>query len=386
VSRPIALSGTGWADRLRRPDQEQVMSLTVLNVAFPLAEVGPDAVGGAEQVLTWLDAALVAAGHRSVVVAAEGSRVIGELWKIPATAGRPIDDAVRCALQEAQRRTIRQILKTRRVDLVHMHGIDFPAYLPEREIPVLATLHLPLDWYPDEIFHLPRADIYLHCVSRAQQQSCPPGVSLLPVIENGVPLQALSTRLRKRQFAAALGRICPEKGFHVALDAARRAGISLLLAGKLFRHRTHEDYFTREIVPRLDSRRRFIGPVGLAEKRRLLTSARCLIVPSLVAETSSLVSMEALACGTPVIAFARGALADIVQHGKTGFIVHDESEMVEAILAAGDLDPEVCRNTAWERFSLARMSAAYFAVYRQLACRSAAREFARRDSASLVTE
>jgi glycosyltransferase involved in cell wall biosynthesis len=353
------------------------MRLTVLNVAFPLAQVGPDAVGGAEQVLTWLDAALMAAGHQSIVVAPEGSQILGELWKIPSTGDRIIDENVRCAMQEAQRATMRKVLKSRPVDVVHMHGIDFSGCLPEPGVPVVATLHLPLDWYPDEIFHLPRANTYLYCVSRTQQQSLPRGASPLPVIENGVPIQALSTRVRKREFATALGRICPEKGFHVALDAARRAGISLLLAGKLFRHPSHEDYFNNEIMPRLDGRRRFIGALGLAEKRRLLTSARCLIVPSFVSETSSLVSMEALACGTPVIAFRRGALADIVEHGKTGFLVNDESEMAEAILAAADLDPEVCRNRARERFSLARMSAAYFEVYRRLARGTAAIDFPR---------
>jgi glycosyltransferase involved in cell wall biosynthesis len=113
---------------------------------------------------------------------------------------------------------------------------------------------------------------------------------------------------KKHRFAAALGRICPEKGFHLALTAARKAGMPLILAGQLFRYPAHEAYFEKEILPRLDKERRFIGRVGSVAKRWLLSSAQCLLVPSLVSETSSLVSMEALACGTPVVAFRAGAL------------------------------------------------------------------------------
>lgn len=123
----------------------------------------------------------------------------------------------------------------------------------------------------------------------------------------------------------------------------------------------------REIVPRLDGRRRFLGPVPFARKRRLLSAARCLLVPSLAPETSSLVAMEALACGTPVIAFASGALPDVVEDGVTGFIVRDEREMARAIHHAERIDPETCRTAARERFSIHRTAARYLALYGRLA-------------------
>lgn len=342
------------------------MNLRVLSVAFPFAPVGPDAVGGAEQVLAQLDAALVRAGHASIVVACAGSSPAGTLVATPRAAGA-ITEAVRARAYALHRRAIERALRRWPVDVVHMHGIDFHAYLPPPGPPVLVTLHLPPEWYPPGIFDLERANTFLHCVSASQRARCPREARLLPEVPNGVALEALAARHAKRRFALALGRICPEKGFHVALDAARRAGLPLLIAGETFRYQVHETYFAREVAPRLDTRRRFIGPIGLARKRRLLSAARCVLIPSLAPETSSLVAMEALACGTPVIAFPSGALPEIVEHGSTGFIVNDEQEMAEAIHAAAALEPEACRAAARERFSLERTVGRYFALYRELA-------------------
>jgi glycosyltransferase involved in cell wall biosynthesis len=341
------------------------MGLCVLSVAFPFALVGDDAVGGAEQVLAQLDAALVRAGHRSIVVACAGSSPAGTLVATPRVTG-PITDPARARAHAKHRRAIADALGRWPVDLVHLHGLDFHAYLPPPGPPVLVTLHLPPEWYPPEIFHLERASTFLHCVSAAQRARCPSGARLLPDVPNGVGLDDLAARHARRRFALTLGRICPEKGFHIALDAAKRAGVPLLLAGQTFPYEAHETYFAREIAPRLDAGRRFIGPIGLVRKRRLLSAARCLLLPSLAPETSSLVAMEALACGTPVIAFPSGALPEIVEHGRTGFIVADEQEMAEAIHAAATIEPDVCRATARERFSLERTVERYFALYHDL--------------------
>jgi glycosyltransferase involved in cell wall biosynthesis len=338
---------------------------SILNVAYPLTPVGPDAAGGAEQVLTQLDFALTRAGHRSLVVACEGSTVAGTLIATPARRG-PIDDAARDAAHEDCRRAIQHAIEHWRVDLVHMHGIDFIHYLPPPGVPTLVTLHLPPEWYPPGVFAIDRPQTWLHCVSARQRRACPASANLLPEIENGVADELLTTRHARRRFAFMLGRVCPEKGFHIALEAADRAAVPLLLAGAVFQYDAHQSYFQQEIVPRLNRMRRFIGPVGATRKRRLLAAARCLLVPSVVAETSSLVAMEALACGTPVIAFPSGTLADIVQDGRNGFLVRNAVEMADAILAADRIDPEVCRQFARERFSLDRMVEKYVATYHRL--------------------
>jgi len=343
------------------------MRLSVLSIAYPLAPIGPDAAGGSEQILTQLDRRLVRDGHHSVVIARQGSRAEGRLIEIPLDAAE-LDDDVRAAAQQRYRVAIRQAMARWDFDLIHMHSLDFHQYLPPEGPPVLVTLHLPPDWYPENIFRPARPRTWLQCVSASQLRACPPSSALLPPIENGVPVEHLSTHVRKRNFALSLGRICPEKGFHLALEAAQLAGSPLIVAGEIFRYRAHEDYYQREMLPRLDGRlRRFIGPVGLGRKRRLLAAARCLLIPSLVPETSSLVAMEALACGTPVVAYPAGALPDIVEHGRTGFLVENPHQMARAIHDAAQLDPAVCRAAARERFSAERMMREYLSLYERLA-------------------
>lgn len=343
------------------------MSLTILSVAYPLAPVGPDAVGGAEQVLGQLDAALVERGHRSIVIACEGSRTAGTL--IPVSLPEDDYDAVAQAEAHARYRTaIARALAQHPVDVVHLHGIDFHAYLPAPGVPVLVTLHLPPAWYPPEALRPTRPGTWIHAVSHAQHVACPPGPHLLAPIENGVAIGA--ARHAKRRFALTLGRICPEKGVHLAIEAAKAAEVPLLIAGEVFAYGAHQRYFAEEIAPRLDARRRYIGPVGLARKRRLLGAARCLLVPSLAPETSSLVAREAIACGTAVVAFANGALPETVEHGRTGFLVTDVPAMAAAIGRAGTIDPEECRRVGKERFSLEGMVRGYLAAYGRLATRS----------------
>jgi CelD/BcsL family acetyltransferase involved in cellulose biosynthesis len=342
------------------------MKLTVLNVAYPFAPVGPDCVGGAEQVLSQLDTALMQESHRSIVVAAEGSKTSGTLIATKAPEGSLTDEKRQAAHRE-HLLNIEQALDRFDVDLIHFHGIDFHAYLPRTGVPALVTLHLPPGWYPPDIFRLQRPRTFLHCVSRSQRSACPTGADLLPEIENGVPLVDPPIGVRKRNLAMMMGRICPEKNFHAGLNAAAHAGVDVILAGCVFPYAAHEEYFREQMVPRLSRTARFIGPVDPRRKARLLAAARCLLVPSVAQETSSLVAMEALAAGTPVIAFRSGALPEIVEHGVTGFLVNDEQEMSAAIGMVDGIDPHVCRAIARNRFGLRRMIDRYFDVYHRLA-------------------
>jgi glycosyltransferase involved in cell wall biosynthesis len=164
-----------------------------------------------------------------------------------------------------------------------------------------------------------------------------------------------------------VGRICPDKGIHLAIEAARAAGARLALAGECFPYPAHLAYLETEIAPRLGGTIEYVGALGGDEKVQLLASARALLVPSLVAETSSLVAMEALACGTPVIAFPSGALPEVVDDGVTGLIVSDVASMAAAICDIERIDPRACRAAAEARFSLAPTTARYLEVYTRLA-------------------
>ena len=341
------------------------MSLCVLNVAYPFAPVTADPVGGAEQVLSALDRALVAAGARSVVLAAEGSQPAGELEPLPQPAGE-IDEARRAAVHATLRERMAETIARVRPDVVHLHGIDFHHYLPADGPAALVTLHLPLDWYPAQAMAPARSGTWLTQVSRDQARRAPPGARLTQPIENGVDLEAFRPA-RKRGYAVALGRICPEKGFHHALDAARAAGLPMLLAGAVFPYADHRRYFEDEIRPRLDRRRRWVGPVTGAAKRRLIAAARCLVAPSLAPETSSLVAREALAAGTPVVALRNGALVEAIEPGRTGILVDAPEALPEALAAAAALDPRECRRAAERRFSDRAMIGSYLAAYRRLA-------------------
>lgn len=338
--------------------------LTIANVAYPFAPVGPDVVGGAEQVLSAIDRALVAAGHRSLVIACDGSSTAGTLLATPRPGGVLNQTAMELAWI-ATRAQINVALVRHKVDIVHLHGIDFPHYLPQA-FPTLVTLHLPLAWYDAEHLLSPRLGLWLHGVSASQYETAATRANLLPPIPNGVDVARLRSRHAKRSFALTLGRICQEKGFHLAIEAARLARYPLLIGGEVFAYESHRRYFDEKVMPLLDETRRFIGPLGFQRKRRLMAAARCVLVPSLAPETSSLVAMEAMACGTPVIAFPNGALASLIEPGRTGFLVDTVEEMADAIAAAGEIDPDTCRQVAQDRFSLGAMTSSYLELYCRL--------------------
>lgn len=336
--------------------------MTVLSAAYPLAPVSPSTAGGAEQVLSMLDEALVQAGHASIVIAPAGSQCRGKLLPIRSVSAN-LDESRQTLACAETRAAIERALQRFPIDLVHMHGIDFLHYLPDPGVPVVVTLHLPPSWYPPSTFRLRRPDTHLVCVSQSQRRECPPGAQIDAVIPNGVRLPEIEPGREKGNYAVALGRICPEKGFHLAVEASTHARVPLILAGTVFGYQAHQEYFANVLRPKLDGVHRFVGSVGGRRKTELLAGAQCLLVPSLVSETSCLVAMEAMACGTPVVAFRRGALPEIIVEGETGYLVDTIEQMAAAIHATRDLSSSLCRAYAQARFSAERMTSEYRKLY-----------------------
>lgn len=342
------------------------MPLTVLSIAYPFAPTGLDAVGGAEQILSDLDQALVSAGHNSLVVACEGSQAAGTLFAGPLPGELLNENERRWATSQFQA-AIDRAMSSDRVDLIHMHGLNFHEYKLPPNVPVLVTLHLPITWYPQEFWRKYGSNVQFQCVSETQRRTCPPEFCDLLVVENGVELPRITEEAG--DFAIALGRICPEKNMHVALEAGTLANTRVLLGGHVFPYDSHKQYFHEMIEPLLsqdETGHAFLGPLVSQRKQQLLAQAKCLLHPTLAPETSSLVAMEALAAGTPVIAYRSGALPEIVEDGVTGFLVESAEQMAAAIRKVHTISPQVCRATAERRFSRNRMVEEYFDLYRRL--------------------
>jgi len=338
--------------------------LKILNVAYPFAAVTPETAGGAEQVLAMIDEAIVAAGHESLVLAAPGSQTHGQL-----VASAPVPEILDISARRHHlsifKEQLEAVLRSGRVDVVHFHGLDFAVYLPTMPATYMATIHLPPEWYPRRSFE---QGVHVVWVSRNQREaSAQADGNLIP---NGVRIDRLYPEGVRENYVLAMGRICPEKAQHLALDAATHCGRPLLLAGQVFPYPEHLEYFDLQIKPRLASDHSLIGPVAGTRKRHLLARAHCVVIASQVPETSSLVAMEALACGTPVVALRVGALPEIIENGRTGWLVESPGELPAAIEAASHIRREDCRRVAEQRFSAERMTRAYLEMYEQLTFRN----------------
>jgi len=350
------------------------LPLTVLSVGFPLARISPETAGGAEQVLLSLDRGLVAEGHRSIVLAPLGSRCHGLLIPAQVPGGR-LDEPAKREARRSFQRALERALARFSTDLVHMHGLDFDQYLPQQQdVPVVVSLHLPLSWYQAEALRPSRPNMALVCVSKSQRATAARDNDIMAVVPNGVDVEEFTSSRGKGSYALVLGRICPEKAHHLAIEAAERAQVNLFIAGTVFDYPEHRRYFDTIVRPRLGPYARFLGAVGGGRKTQLLRGARCLLIPSQAPETSSLVAMEAIAAGTPVIAWRSGALPEIVADGRTGFIVSSVEEMADAIRRAALISPETCRREAQRRFDGRQMISRYLDLYRTMACEANTQE------------
>ncbi|AWK86968.1 glycosyltransferase [Azospirillum thermophilum] len=198
-------------------------------------------------------------------------------------------------------------------------------------------------------------------------RDAPPAAPLLPPIEIGVAVDRLYIRIPKRNFVVGLGSVDPDSGFDLALEAAHASDMQLVLSGEVPATAEARSYFQDVIRPRLDQRRRFLGPIGFARKRWMLGAARCLISPRRSVEPTSLAALEALACGTPVVGYPAGPLPGIVEPGVTGFLAEDVEGFVKAVEAAATIDPDACRAAARTRHSIDVMAERYLTLYDDLA-------------------
>jgi glycosyltransferase involved in cell wall biosynthesis len=339
--------------------------LSILYIAYSLLPVTPESAGGAEQMLLAVAHQIAAAGHQTTVAAAAGSQVNGRLL----VTGEPADGPDQYEQREREHNaSILEYLDEHpeEFDLIHDKSGSFLRHAAQCPVPVLATLHLPRSFYREEFFRDTPRNLSFNCVSQSQVASFGDLPNFLGVIENGIEVEAFPFTKKKSEYLLWLGRICEEKGPHLAIAAAQQAGMQLVIAGQVYPFRYHQDFYAREIREHLNGRIRFVDTPTLEQKVKLLANARALLLTSTAEETSSLVTMEAMACGTAVVAVRRGAFPEVVADGETGFVVDSIYDMAQAVGQLDRISSEACRARVERHFSASRMARDYEELYHRV--------------------
>jgi glycosyltransferase involved in cell wall biosynthesis len=338
----------------------------------PLTEaVPPKLYGGTERVVHWLTEELVALGHDVTLYASGDSCTSAKLEPFWPRALR-LDGSVRDpnALHMTMLEHVRRRADT--FDALHFHLDYYPFSLFARQrTPFVTTLHGRLD-LPE---HQPVFDTFSSApvvsISNAQRRPVPQA-HWLRTIHHGLPERLLMPQSTKPSYFAFLGRIAPEKRVDIAIRVAEHCGVTLKIAAKI--DRADQDYYEETIRPLMGSPWvDYIGEINDHEKSAFLSGAIALLVPIDWPEPFGLVMIEAMACGTPVIAFNRGSVPELIEDGVTGFIVEDEAGAIGAVDRLSHLSRAAIRERFEQRFTARRMALDYLAVYRELMERAAPR-------------
>lgn len=341
-----------------------VPPLRIAVVAPPYFELPPEGYGGIEAVVADLVEGLVARGHDVTVIGAGRGKVSAEF--IP-TFEHPPSGEVGMVLPEilhalSAAHVIDELVAGGGVDVIHDHTAAGPLLAGRWLTPVVVTAHGPVVGPWLDYYRHTSVDCHLVAISDAQRRSAP-GLRWAGRVHNGVVPEDFPYREAKEDFALWLGRYNADKAPHLAIDAARAAGLPIVLAGKCT-EQPEKEFFAAEVQPRLGPDVTVAGAVGFAEKTDLLSRARCLLFPLQWEEPFGMVLIEAMVCGTPVVSLPRGAVPEIVVDGVTGILCAGPDELPEALHAVRDLDPAACRRRVEEHFSVAATTSGYEEVYR----------------------
>src|SRR6201991_2037138 len=338
-----------------------------MNIAqvAPLTEaIPPKLYGGTERVVHWLTEELVALGHDVTLFASGDSQTSA---KLDATWPRALrlDGAVRdpYALHMVMLERVRQKCDDEEFDFIHFHLDYFPWSLFYRQpTPFVTTLHGRLDLPEHQPVFSTFSKVPVISISNAQRRPVPQA-NWERTVYHGLPENLLTPKPSKHDYLAVLGRIAPEKGVDRAIKIAARCGIPLKIAAKV--DRTDQDYYDEVIRPLMDHPLvEFIGEIRDHEKSDFLRGALGLLLPIDWPEPFGLVMIEAMACGTPVIAYNRGSGPEIIDEGLTGFIVEDEISAVAAVGRLAQVNRGAVRKQFEARFTARRMALDYLAAYR----------------------
>jgi glycosyltransferase involved in cell wall biosynthesis len=330
-------------------------------IAPPWTPVPPKLYGGIELVVDRLATGFQAAGHDVLLFATGDSTCpVPRAWALPEAEGMRIGAAV-----PELRHIVHAYEAVQDYDIVHDHTVVGPSYSAlYPDLKVVTTNHGPFNDELTDIYARVTERVPLIAISHAQRKPAP-HVPIARVIHHGLDARDFPLGDGSGGHLLFLGRMSPDKGAHRAIAVARKAEMPLLMAAKM-REPWEFQYFEAEVKPHLDDDIRYLGEVPHEEKLELLAGARALLFPIRWNEPFGMVMLEALACGTPVLAFPEGAAPEVVDDGRTGFLCHDENDMVEAVKQLDRIDRHTCRAAVEGYFSTERMVAEHLALFEEI--------------------
>jgi glycosyltransferase involved in cell wall biosynthesis len=332
-------------------------ALEIALVSTTATSTPPRAYGGTELVVAELAQALVRLGHRPTVFATGDSRCMGTLRSIVERPVWPPD-----TLTETRHAAFAwEEIAAGSFDIVHVNHAAALPFCRLVKRPTLATIHHDRE---DSLSrHYASYPEVGYVAISSQQRRLSPQIPFRAVVHHGLDVDRYPSGDGAGCYCAFLGRFAPEKAPHLAIDAARKAGSPIRLGGEA--HIVAKTYFDRELAPRLQRPGvDWLGEVGGARKLALLADATCLLFPIQWEEPFGLVMIEAMLVGTPVIAFPRGSIPEVIEEGVTGYVVRDVDEMADRIESIATFDRQRCRARARERWSSLRMAREYVELYR----------------------
>ena len=336
--------------------------MRIAQLAPPWFAVPPERYGGIEWVVALLADGLADRGHDTTLYASGGSKTRAKLVSIfdeppgGPFIGDPWYDAVQ-AVSAYQRASD--------YDIVHDHsGLVGPAIGSFADVPIVHTLHGPFTENAKRFYTLLSGRVWYVAISEAQRSFCP-DLSYAGTVHNGIDVNLYPFRAEKEDFLLFLGRINREKGPELAVEVAHRTGRKLVMAVKMAED-FEKEYWRDVVEPLLDGSEEIIGEITIDEKADLLARARAVLFPIQWPEPFGLVMTEAMATGTPVIAFKYGAAPEVIVDGKTGFLVGSLDEMCEAVERVDQIRPEDCRRHVEEHFSADAMVEGYLRCFERV--------------------
>jgi glycosyltransferase involved in cell wall biosynthesis len=341
--------------------------MRIAMLAPPWIPVPAPAYGGIEEVVRLLCDGLAENGHDVTLFAPPGSDSRAEVVPV-------LEDTHPDEIQKAQfeadhvARAFGEIdaagERGEPYDVIHDHvGHTALAMADRVSAPLVHTLHGPFTEEASRFYAEHGHKACIVAISQAQLDDAPEAMGGGRVVHNPIDCAEWPFRAEKEDFLLWIGRMSPDKGPHRAIAAAREAGARLVLAGPV--QPGQEAFFAEEVEPHVgEDGIEYVGEADAERKRDLYQRARALLMPIRWPEPFGLVMVEALACGTPVVAFPEGSAPEVVEEGRTGFVVDDEHAMAAAVARLGDIDPAVCREACETRFGVPAVVRGYEEVYR----------------------